>query len=119
MTGIAIFFNACLSSDIWRYHKIRNIWGNFGSIKEIKLVAELCFFLGGVFILLYVPSWQFLIVISMLMTTEDHFLIQLWKKFNYSGEVEEEFLFAVEYHKNSNLGKSSFYTLTINLFYDM
>lgn len=55
----------------------------------------------------------------MLMTTEDHFLIQLWKKFNYSGEVEEEFLFAVEYHKNSNLGKSSFYTLTINLFYDM
>lgn len=47
MIGIVIFFNVCFFFDIWRYYKIRNIWGNFGLIKEIKLVVEFCFFGGG------------------------------------------------------------------------
>lgn len=49
------------------------------------------------------------------MTTEDYFLIQPWKKLNYNGKVEKEFLFAMENHKNSKLGKSSFYTLNYKL----
>lgn len=43
----------------------------------------------------------------MMVTTEDHFLIQLWKKFDYSGEVEGNF-FSIESHKNSKLKKIIF-----------